>query len=267
MLRIALFAIVALLFISLLSEEDTSDNESLENTTEVEESEFDKLTPEQKILVVRSYRSANMLFEQGQFPLVLVELRKIHQLISSYEDSKNMEKLSQVALETLRQKSELKREAERQKELIAKIKRIIDSCNKEFRKSVDVDGFQNCLEPALELDPENEVIQKLMEDINQRLAEQQRKKRSRNRYLARVNSGKKLYEEAKALQDQKKWLDAIDAYQKHIDSKYPDPGKFKDKSKQAMDKINNAIERKIASYQKWLMIKSKQRITNMLFYF
>ena len=110
--------------------------------------------------------------------------------------------------------------------------------------------MQNCLQPAIERDPENSNAQLLIKEMNDKVTEEEMKNKNRSRYLANVRSGKKLHEKAKTLEEQEKLLDAIDAYQKHIKSKYPDPNKLKDKSKVSIDKMRKTITDKITFYQK-----------------
>ena len=85
--------------------------------------------------------------------------------------------------------------------------------------------------------------------MNEKIIKQEIRNKNSARYLASVRSGKRLYEKAKALHDKQQLLDAIDAYQKHIKSKYPDPKKLKDESKTSIDQMRKTINDKIAFYQ------------------
>ena len=126
----------------------------------------------------------------------------------------------------------------------------IDRCKQESQSYTDLTRLQNCLQPAIERDPDNPHAQSLIEEMNNKIIEKEIKNKTRARYLARVRSGKKLHEKAKSLQDKEQLLDAIDAYQKHINSRYPDPKKLKDKSKVSIDQIRKTVTDKITFYQK-----------------
>ena len=142
-----------------------------------------------------------------------------------------MKKSVEAAIETMRHFEELNQRAEDEQRLKEEVAEIINLCRQESQPYTDLIRLQNCLQPAIERDPENPNAQLLIEEMNDKIIKEEIKNKNRSRYLASVRSGKRLHEKAKSLQDKQQLLDAIDAYQKHIKSKYPDPNKLKDKSK------------------------------------
>ena len=251
LIRFAMIALIVIIgYISLLDNEQEIDSESISSEISSVEEEFENLTPEQKSTVVNSYKVAKELQSQSKFRVALTEIHKIHALISFYKDSKDIEKSLEQALETLRQQEEISQRIEEEQRLKEEVAEIINHCQQEAQTYTDITRLQNCLQPAIERDPENSHAQSLIDEMNKKVIEQEIKNKNTARYLASVRSGKKLYNKAKSLQDQNKPLDAIDAYQKHINSRYPDPKKLKDKSKASIDQIRKTITDKITFYQK-----------------
>lgn len=253
LIRIAMFGLIAIIGYSLIvdnSEQVGSRSESSKTDLDIEGDDFRNLTPEQKSIVVNSYQLALKMFNQEKFSIAFTEVQKIHELVSSgYKNSKEIERDAEAAVETLKQVDELRQIEERKRQLEREVTEIVNRCERESQSYIDAERLQSCLEPAIEKDPDNAKIQLLIEKMNHKIAESEKKNRSRARYLANVRAGKRLYEKAKALHDKEQLLDAIDGYQKHVNAKYPDPDKLKDKSKKLIDQIRKTITDKIIFYQ------------------
>ena len=251
-IRIAIpLLIIIVSYILIFDNEEQTGSESRSSKIETEaEEEFKNLSPEQKSTVVNSYKVAQEMEAQKKFSVALKEIEKIHTFISSYKESKSIQKHLQQSIDTMMHLDELRQREEERIRLAQEVAEIIERCKKESQTYADMARLQNCLQPAVEKDPENLSAQSLITEMTSKIAEEEMKNKNRSRYLASVRSGKKLYEKAKALQDQEKLLDAIDAYKKHINSNYPDPNELKDKSQASIDKIRKTITDKITFYQK-----------------
>ncbi len=257
LIRFAVIALIATIgYISIFDDSQEISSKSQPSKSNLDGDEFEKLTPEQKSTVVNSYKVAKELQNQSKFRVALTEIQKIHALISSYRDSKDIEKNLEASLETLRQAEEINQRIEEEQRLKQEVVRIINRCKKEAQTYTDLTRLQDCLQPAIERDPENSSYQSLIEEMKDKIIKEEMRNKNKARYLASVRSGKKLHEKAESLHDKQQLLNAIDAYQKHIKSKYPDPSKLKDKSKMSMDQIRKTITDKITFYQK----KADERI-------
>ena len=253
LIRIAMFGLLAVIGYSLIfdnSEQVGSQSESSKIDSDLEGDDFKNLTPEQKITVKDKYQAAFDMFSKSRFSIAYTKTKEIHELIpSGYKDSKEIEKSAKAAIERLKEVDELNQKAEEMRRLEQKVTEIINRCEQESQSYTDAERLQSCLDPALEINPNNTKIQLLIEEMNLKIAQADKKKQSRARYLANVRAGKRLYEKAKSLHDKEQLLDAIDAYQGHINAKYPDPDKLKDQSKKSIDQIRKTITDKITFYQ------------------
>ena len=93
--HIAIFALIVIIGYILISDDSetiNSKSQSSKSDLDIVEDEFQKLTPEQKSTVVNSYKVAKEMQSQNKFSVALTEIQKIHTLISSYKDSKEIEK-------------------------------------------------------------------------------------------------------------------------------------------------------------------------------
>ena len=174
-IRIALIGLVFVFVAMSLSEEPAEDTSQKEKVLLEEDNEFNNLTPQQKTVVDNSHRAAKQMYDQGKFNIALNELQKLHEIISAYKDSRDLEKFSIAALDTIKKNDEIRQATERQEQLVKEVTNVIDLCTKEAKTHTDIDRLQTCLDPALELDPENARIQILLEEMKQKIAESKTK--------------------------------------------------------------------------------------------
>ena len=141
--KVIRFAIIALIvgigYVSLFDNSEEIESKSQPSKSNLREigHEFENLTPEQKSTVVNSYKVAKELQLQSKFRVALTEIQKIHALISSYKDSKDIEKILEASLETLRQNEEVNQRIEEEQRLRQEVANIINYCEEESRSYTD----------------------------------------------------------------------------------------------------------------------------------
>ncbi len=228
---------------------------TLEQASKDYKSEWDLLTPEQQNQVEIAYKLTKDLMSKKKHELAKGEIEKIHKIVSKYKDSKIIEEQIEQSTLNKRQKAELDRSIEQEKIAEENAKETLEICKEKYKNSYDLVAAKNCLAPAIELNPENPEIESLLTDIEQQIAKHNKEKVQRKKYNQRVSKGKALFNKAEKLKDEKKLLDAIESYEAHIKSKYPDPGQLKEKSKEAIADIKKEIEEQI---QESLSIAEKE---------
>ena len=209
--------------------------------SQVQQTPFDTLTDMQKQLVINSYALANKMYKESKYNIALSEIQKIHDLLPSYEDSKMIENLSLSAIETLKQQDEIAKMEQEQNMLKQKVDTILVRCEKLSEQSINKPEIQICLEEVATIDPNNARMQVILNKVDKKIADKKSKEASRNRRAVSIRMGENLYKKAKNLQSRNRLLDAIDAYNKHINSKYLDPKNLKQKSRAAVSKIKASI--------------------------
>lgn len=250
---------VLLVFMFLLSGGEKKEKENKELSSKKEtESPFSKLSPENKSLVIRFYDLAYRYYIQGEYSKALNETKKIHRLLpetgyldlSVEKDSKELEHLVIAAIELNKQKQEIQRRQDQQRKLINEINSIVNRCDKMAAPGTSITTAEQCLSPALELDPSNQqaanIIRRLEAESEQRaaLANQASYRRSL------VKKGEDLYNKATNLEKNKRILDAISAYNRHIASTYPDPGNLKEKSTEKIKTLSINLKKRVEALTK-----------------
>ncbi|MES2767686.1 MAG: FHA domain-containing protein [Bdellovibrionota bacterium] len=236
---------VLLLLMFIISSEETPQNKELSsqgNETPLVK-QIDSLSPEQKDLVEKSYNLAKTLYTQGKYELALTEVEKIHTLIPEYKDSKEIAQYSKNAIDTLMEQKDIERSEQEQQKLVTKIEGIVEQCGISYSGHRNTDKLQDCLSPALELDPENAKAAQLLEIASQEDMRKDQIQEQRAYYQGQVAQRKRLFNQAEILKKRGKTLDALTAYSRHIASALPDPERLEEKSK---TEVRN-LQQKIAS--------------------
>lgn len=240
--------IVLLLLMFMFSGEDPAPQKDL--SSQASESpvlkQIDSLSPEQKDLVEKSYYLAKTLYTQGKYELALTEIEKIHTLLPEYQDSKEIALFSKNAIDTLMEQKDIERSEQEQQKLMAKVEGIVEQCSVSYGGHRNTERLQDCLSPALELDPENARAAQLLEIASQEDMRKDQAQEQRAFYNGRVAERKKLFARAEALKKQGKTLDALSAYSRHIASALPDPDRLEEKSKVEVKNLQQKISEDVS---------------------
>lgn len=241
---------VLLLLLMYIFSGDSSSENQLSSSQNSDSQMVQTLSPEQQDFVEKSYLLAKTLYTQGKYELVLTELAKIKPLAPDYKDSSELEQYSKNAVSTLMAKKEIERDEQKQRQLFAQIATIVDQCEQAYLRSKNNMALQDCLSPALELDPENTKAAQLLENAAQvelrrdQIADQQ------SRYRNQVSQRRQLFLTAERLKKQGKALDAISAYSRHVASTLPDPDNLESRSRKEMQDLQRRIGAEIGSLVK-----------------
>lgn len=244
MIRLALVAFIGLAVLFALTDESSQQKSmaSKKPNQGKKADPFSELSPADQEMVKRTYTLAKNLFMQTKYELALAEIRKVHEKIPAYLDSKDIESLSQNAMQTIANKKYEEELERRQKEALDKAKKTALECQAKFAKSTDLSGAEACLAPALEFDPENEVARKTVEGIRNLIEQRELEKNNRAEFQRRVRNREALFERARQLEGQGRLMDAIDAYNRHIASTLPDPKNLEDQSKKGIQSVKSRIK-------------------------
>lgn len=208
---------------------------------------FDRLSQQEQEYIRHTYSLAKNLYMDLKYELALAEMRKIHEKIPSFQDSKEIEALCESALLSIKNKQYEEDVERKQKEAIENAKKIVQNCTKRFSNSLDVEAIEQCLAPATEIDPENLQAKKLIENAHNLIEQKNIQKNNKAEHQRRIKAREAIYQQAKKLQDEGKLIDALETYQRHIASALPDPNKLEDKSKQGVDTIKSEVKQVLAS--------------------
>jgi pSer/pThr/pTyr-binding forkhead associated (FHA) protein len=239
--KILYAAVVAIVLIAIGSEFLLPSGEKTQQATA---DPFNQLSPAEQKIVKQTYKLASQLYLNRSYELSLVQLDKLHSIIPVYKDSKKMEEDCIIARDNERQKALREQQRREQEALERQVHSAISQCENEYANSDDVDGVKACLVPAVNLDPNNPRIAQLVTEVEARSEERKIREKMAAEREEKVRRGKELYQRARNLHRKGQWIKAIEAYENHIHSGLPDPGKLVKKSKRKLASIEWQIKSK-----------------------
>ncbi|WP_413576829.1 FHA domain-containing protein [Bdellovibrio sp. HCB290] len=211
---------------------------------------FGKLKPEQQALVRQRYKDAKNLYMQGKYQLAQDEIVKIHEMVPDYEDTKEIQRLAKEAIYI----QELNiREAEREKakaEAEQKIQNQVLICQKKINPNTTMDELDECLSSVMQFNPDHPKILDLKTQVEVITTNRETQKAQRAEYQSQVARLKAIYDKAQSLhKNSQKPLDIIEAYEKVLASKLPDPNSYKAQASRSIASIRSQMNSKTAALQ------------------
>lgn len=236
-------ALVGVLFIALVVSL-SDDSTDFDNELQVQDRPSDpisKLSPEEQKQVKVQYELAKDLYTKGNYQLAKEELSKIHAKIPSYLDSIELARFIEVGIQSTKEREHqerLKREAAEAEE---KIQNIVAFCRQQLKPTTSVDSFDECLAPAIQLNPEHELLVKAREEVLR--MEEERKARAAEQFLreAQIKELEKQYKLAYEI-GKKNPLKGIKAFEDFLQLSMPDPKKLQAKAKRDIKRLQRQIE-------------------------
>ena len=119
---------------------------------------FNKLTPEQQILVKQTYLLSKNLYMQGKYELAKTEVAKIYELVPEYEDTKDIERLANEAL-IIQEQKRIEEDRQRDKALIEeKIQTKATECKAKINPDMTMDQLNECISSVIEFNPHHTLF-------------------------------------------------------------------------------------------------------------
>ncbi|MFK8138242.1 MAG: FHA domain-containing protein [Bdellovibrionales bacterium] len=217
-------------------------------------SPWDALSFEQQEFIKARYNTAYNFYIQGSYELALTEVEKIHSILpSGYVDkelpdknSKQLEKFSRTGIERERELNRIAVQKKQQRLFQEKLDEQMQRCINLGAQASSAQ-LQECFSFILENQPNNPTALQMISAAKER--EQNRLLMAQQRATQQRLAGKgsALYNQAVAIERSGDFLDAIEAYQVHIRSNFPDPRNLKSKSRQAIAQLKSGIKTKTSS--------------------
>lgn len=204
-------------------------------------SPFEKLSVQQRQYVKDTYRLADRLFKEGRYELSRQEIAKIHQLIPFYEESQNLEKLADVAIQTQIEQQRADAREKDKIEMEEKISRTVAQCRARVNSNIEMKTVDDCLAPIIAFNPDHPDIVALKSRVDQIILDRVMKNEARADYQARVRRHKALFARAKKTDKSGLEKEAIQAFQVVVNSNLPDPEDLRGKSKREIASIQQKL--------------------------
>ncbi|MBC85761.1 MAG: hypothetical protein CL677_01170 [Bdellovibrionaceae bacterium] len=226
----ATIILVGAIFAFMMMGETPQQKEGTQESTSVEPG-IANLTQAQKESLAINYNLANQLKRQGRFDLCIAKVEEIHGLIEPYKDSKKILSQCEIAKQIkLEREAKERLEAQREKNQ-KRVSQVVDHCRKYIQSFQTVEQVDECLLPAIELDPGNPEYFPLRDQIQQRQVAAENAAQEAARRQQQIAEGNAMFRKAKAVYDRKDLKRSITQLQKYLNSGYPDPNGNKRKAR------------------------------------
>lgn len=201
-----------------------------------------RMAEEQKNAAIDKFNLGLRFYNESQFERCVLEIDELLDMdiqVDEIAGAKELRNQCDIEKERLQRQKDLELQREKQEQIAQRVQDIVDGCKPMVQESVE--ALENCLSEASSLDPSNEQIAALVDEAQSLAIKREEDAKARQRYLARVAKGKKLFDEAKEYNKYGDWKRALKTYDRFIKSSYPDPGKLKEKAKRNVASINTNI--------------------------
>jgi pSer/pThr/pTyr-binding forkhead associated (FHA) protein/tetratricopeptide (TPR) repeat protein len=220
---------------------DSPSPQAVEGPAKPTSSPFEKLTPQQQQYVKDTYRLADRLFKEGRYEMARQEVAKIHQLIPVFEESKNLEKLAEVAIQTQVEQQRVEAREKERLEMEDKIQKTVAECSRKVTPRVENAEIDECLSSVIPLNPDHPLIVELKARVDQVITDRMAREERNAEYQALVRRQRALYSKAEVVLKSGQPLEAITAFEKVVASKLPDPQNLKGQAKRQMASIQRDL--------------------------
>jgi len=212
-------------------------------------SPFDNLSPEDQQFVRRAYENSRQSLMDKKYAESLQEINRIKEKLAFYEDSKEIEKAANEGLARLDQLKQEEQVEKANQEAEVKMQKQLQVCKQQINpETVTMATLETCLSSVIVLNPDHPGINSLRAEVQRMMDERASRKVHAANYQAEVHKLDKLYDKARGFLNRKKISDGVEALQKVVESKLPDPKGLKEKAKQEREQILSGM----ASAQKKL---------------
>lgn len=205
---------------------------------------FNKLKPEQQILVKQTYMLAKNLYMQGKYELAKAEVAKIYELVPDYEDTKDIERLANEAIiiqDQKRRQEELEAARAKTEE---KIQSVAAECKAKINPDMTTSELEGCISPVLQFNPDHPALNELRRIVAELVSQKQVKDAQKAEYQSQVAKLRGLFSRAESSLKESQFLKAIKEYQVVVGSSLPDPGELKPQAKRQIASIQQTLKTK-----------------------
>ena len=220
------------------------------------ENSISHLPVDQQMVIKDIFNLSRTHYTQGNYELCLSEVKKLHQLIPFYENSKEIMSLCEQGQMLIMKEREKERRQQAARELREKVNVIIQRCKNRMNRQMTLAELESCLSEARESDPSHPQISELMTQMKVREQQRTDNLRRQAQYQKRIQQGIHKYNVAKQTYKHGNLSSAIKAYQQYLSSPFPDPKNLKGKAKRELAslkrKLNEKVSQKIGICQKAL---------------
>ncbi len=208
---------------------------------------FDKMTLEKQTAVKDSFNLARNLYVGAKYELCLQELKKLHLLVPFYDNSKELVTLCEQGADFAKVKADLDYKEQEKLRQERELKSITDTCQEKLSAHPDMAEaeLQNCLSPAIEIDPGNAKVVELTSILKARSAEREDKARSVQQKQGRLRNANVLFQKAKQKVKAGKLREGIDEFDRLLSLNYPEAQQLRSQAQREVASVQQQLNQKV----------------------
>jgi pSer/pThr/pTyr-binding forkhead associated (FHA) protein len=209
---------------------------------------FNRLSPEQQILVKQTYMLSKNLYMQGKYELAKAEVAKIYEMVPDYEDTKDIERLANEALAIQEQKRQEEQREQFKIEMEEKIQKVVAECKLKITPNFTGTQMDDCLSPGLQLNPNHPALADLRHQVDELVSQKQIKDAQKAEYQSQAQKLRGLYSRAESSYKENQYLRALKEFQAVTTSGLPDPSELKPQARRQVAAIQQTLNQKIDQF-------------------
>ena len=237
--KIAVRALVAFVIVGAVAFETLKPDATKDDRAP---SSVNAITDEQKAFFRDTLQLAKHHFMERRYSLCTSEIKKIHDKVDSFENSKDISSLCLEAAEREKILADERRKKEQRTQVEDQVESVLSKCRQLAKSTKNVAKLSACLEPVLDLDPTNEEANELVTTLQEKIEADRISQTNRRNRAALISKSKKRFNSAKKLYDAGELRSARSAYKKYLKSGLPDPGGLKKEASRDIASINSKIQ-------------------------
>lgn len=193
---LTLFFMYLLFFKSAPKIEEQNISSTSGSSTNTPAVHLENLSPEKKKEVVDIFNLAKTYYVQRKYLLCTSQIERLHSLLPFYENSKEIEALCKQARELEQIEADRRRKEESRSEAESFIRKTVDECRAQLKPDTTYDEINRCLQPAIELNPQDGLIIDLINLVRVQETTMQENKNKILEQKNRLHSGRLLFDSA-----------------------------------------------------------------------
>jgi pSer/pThr/pTyr-binding forkhead associated (FHA) protein/tetratricopeptide (TPR) repeat protein len=201
-----------------------------------------ELSPEKQKELKDIFNLAHGYYLQRKYTLCLSNIEKLHGIVPFYANSKEVENLCRQAQELEQIDLDRRRKEEARIDTENKIRKNVDECRAQMKPTTTSDEMTICLQPALELDPQNALAMDLVLQIQAQETLKKDGLQKQAEFQRRKQEGQTIYNRAVSMYKNGQLKLALKEFRRYKSGRYPGLNQIDDDVSRNITSIEQTME-------------------------
>jgi pSer/pThr/pTyr-binding forkhead associated (FHA) protein len=200
------------------------------------------LTDDKKKEVVDIFNLAQNYYIQRKYVMCLAQVDKLHTIIPFYSNSKELESLCKQAQELEQIEQDRERKETAKSDVEERIRQVVAECRAKVTVNTTKEEVDTCLQPGIELDPQDAAILELQNMVQIQANNLKEKLEKQVAFAQRKQAGQALYNRAMNNFKAGQYKQALADLRNFVNGKYPALNQEEDEARRAIASISKTLE-------------------------